>query len=154
MALLATKTTLYGVVFQELNGPLLTSAPGSGGRGAFRADHMHIDGGKNRAYPGAALSLMNIERQVLGHSPLRSSRGASESSSPKSGRWPRCAPEPTPSIKPADYRERYIILFGRRLDVCPCCEGRMGRGGKTSAYADNAKRNHDGTAHDALLVSQ
>jgi Putative transposase/Transposase zinc-binding domain len=33
--------------------------------------------------------------------------------------------QPAPSIKPAGYRERYAALFGRRLDVCLCCGGRM-----------------------------
>jgi hypothetical protein len=32
---------------------------------------------------------------------------------------PNIAPEPT------DYRERYALLTGRSLDVCPCCGGRM-----------------------------
>jgi hypothetical protein len=35
------------------------------------------------------------------------------------------APEPPPMTQPADYRERYAILTGRRLDVCPCCGGHM-----------------------------
>jgi Putative transposase/Transposase zinc-binding domain len=35
------------------------------------------------------------------------------------------APEPSPMPQPADYRERYTILTGRRLDVCPCCGGHM-----------------------------
>jgi hypothetical protein len=35
------------------------------------------------------------------------------------------APEPPPKIRPADYRERAVLLTGRRLDICPCCGGRM-----------------------------
>jgi hypothetical protein len=35
------------------------------------------------------------------------------------------APEPAPTIEPADYRERYAILTGHRIDVCPTCGGRM-----------------------------
>jgi len=34
-------------------------------------------------------------------------------------------PEPTPVAQPADYRERYALLIGRRIDLCPCCGGRM-----------------------------
>jgi hypothetical protein len=33
------------------------------------------------------------------------------------------APEPPPPA--ADYRERYLQLTGRSLDICPCCEGVM-----------------------------
>jgi hypothetical protein len=35
------------------------------------------------------------------------------------------APEPPPKIDAGDYRERAARLTGRRLDVCPCCGGRM-----------------------------
>jgi hypothetical protein len=35
------------------------------------------------------------------------------------------APEPPPPAKPVDYRERYAILTGRRIDQCPICGGRM-----------------------------
>ena len=35
------------------------------------------------------------------------------------------APEPTPTIEHADYRERYAILTGHRIDLCPVCGGRM-----------------------------
>ena len=35
------------------------------------------------------------------------------------------APEPPPTAQPTDYRERYAILTGRQLDVCPCCGGHM-----------------------------
>lgn len=35
------------------------------------------------------------------------------------------APEPSPMAQPADYRERYAILTGRRLAVCPCCGRHM-----------------------------
>ena len=34
-------------------------------------------------------------------------------------------PEPTPFVEPADYRERYAMLTGQRIDVCPCCGGHM-----------------------------
>jgi hypothetical protein len=34
-------------------------------------------------------------------------------------------PEPIPSVEPADYRERYAMLTGQRIDLCPCCGGRM-----------------------------
>ena len=34
-------------------------------------------------------------------------------------------PNPEPSVKSKDYRERYALLTGRRLDICPCCGGRM-----------------------------
>ena len=34
-------------------------------------------------------------------------------------------PNPEPSVEPKDYRERYALLTGRRLDICPCCGGRM-----------------------------
>jgi len=34
-------------------------------------------------------------------------------------------PEPAPIAEPADYRERYAMLTGRRIDVCPCCGGQM-----------------------------
>ena len=47
---------------------------------------------------------------------------------PTSSRSIRAAldvPEPTPSVKPADYRERYAMLTGQRIDLCPCCGGRM-----------------------------
>jgi hypothetical protein len=35
------------------------------------------------------------------------------------------APKPAPAIKPADYRERYAMLTGHRIDRCPVCSGRM-----------------------------
>ena len=38
------------------------------------------------------------------------------------------APEPSAaavSPEPLDYRERYVILTGRRLDLCPVCGGRF-----------------------------
>jgi hypothetical protein len=35
------------------------------------------------------------------------------------------APAPEPVHSPTDYRERYLQLTGRSLDVCPCCGGRM-----------------------------
>lgn len=34
-------------------------------------------------------------------------------------------PEPTSSVEPADYRERYAMLTGQSIDICPCCGGRM-----------------------------
>lgn len=34
-------------------------------------------------------------------------------------------PEPAPAPEPADYRKRYAALTGHRLDLCPCCGGRM-----------------------------
>jgi hypothetical protein len=34
-------------------------------------------------------------------------------------------PKPAPAIEPADYRERYAILTGHRIDRCPVCSGRM-----------------------------
>jgi hypothetical protein len=33
--------------------------------------------------------------------------------------------DPPPSLEPADYRERYATLTGERIDICPCCGGRM-----------------------------
>jgi hypothetical protein len=27
--------------------------------------------------------------------------------------------------EPADYRDRYAMLTGQSLDICPCCGGRM-----------------------------
>jgi hypothetical protein len=35
------------------------------------------------------------------------------------------APEPPSPAKPVDYRERYAILTGDRIDLCPICGGRM-----------------------------
>lgn len=35
------------------------------------------------------------------------------------------APEPPPPAEPVDYRERYAILTGHRLDLCPICGGRL-----------------------------
>jgi hypothetical protein len=35
------------------------------------------------------------------------------------------APQPAPSAKPADYRERYQNLTGHRIDLCPLCGGTM-----------------------------
>lgn len=34
-------------------------------------------------------------------------------------------PQPSPTTNQADYRERYAILTGRRIDLCPICGGRM-----------------------------
>ncbi|WP_245511946.1 IS91 family transposase [Methylosinus sp. sav-2] len=33
--------------------------------------------------------------------------------------------EPPLGAEPADYRERYATLTGKRIDICPCCGGRM-----------------------------
>jgi Putative transposase/Transposase zinc-binding domain len=33
--------------------------------------------------------------------------------------------EPAPAVEPTDYRERYMTLTGRRIDMCPVCAGRM-----------------------------
>ena len=33
--------------------------------------------------------------------------------------------EPVPAAEHADYRERYAILTGHRIDLCPVCAGRM-----------------------------
>jgi len=33
--------------------------------------------------------------------------------------------EPPPGAEPTDYRERYAMLTGKRIDICPCCGGRM-----------------------------
>ena len=54
-------------------------------------------------------------------------------------------PEPTPVAKPADYRERYALLIGRRIDLCPRCGGRMVEVGFTArtpraAYPDRHPR--------------
>ena len=35
------------------------------------------------------------------------------------------APEPAPTVEPADYRERYAMLTGHRIDLCPVCGGCM-----------------------------
>ena len=35
------------------------------------------------------------------------------------------APEPAPTVEQTDYRERYAILTGHRIDLCPVCAGRM-----------------------------
>ncbi len=35
------------------------------------------------------------------------------------------APKPTPTAEHADYRERYAMLTGHRIDLCPACGGRM-----------------------------
>ena len=34
-------------------------------------------------------------------------------------------PEPAPRVESADYRERYALLTGQRIDICRCCGGRM-----------------------------
>jgi len=34
-------------------------------------------------------------------------------------------PEPAPAAEPADYRKRYAMLAGQRIDLCACCGGRM-----------------------------
>jgi hypothetical protein len=35
------------------------------------------------------------------------------------------APQPPPAVEHADYRERYAILTGHRIDLCPVCGGSM-----------------------------
>jgi hypothetical protein len=35
------------------------------------------------------------------------------------------APEPAPTVEHPDYRERYAILTGHRIDLCPICGGSM-----------------------------
>jgi putative transposase len=35
------------------------------------------------------------------------------------------APEPSPTVEHADYRQRYAILTGHRIDLCPVCGGSM-----------------------------
>jgi hypothetical protein len=35
------------------------------------------------------------------------------------------APAPPSPKTPADHRERYAMLIGCRIDLCPCCGGRM-----------------------------
>lgn len=35
------------------------------------------------------------------------------------------APKPAPRVEHADYRERYAILTGRRIDLCAICGGRI-----------------------------
>jgi hypothetical protein len=35
------------------------------------------------------------------------------------------APVPPPTVEPADYRERFAVLTGHRIDLCPICGGRM-----------------------------
>jgi hypothetical protein len=35
------------------------------------------------------------------------------------------APAMNPLTTPVDYRERYALLTGRSLDICPCCGGHM-----------------------------
>jgi hypothetical protein len=34
-------------------------------------------------------------------------------------------PAPPPTEEPTDYRERYAVLTGHRIDLCPICGGRM-----------------------------
>lgn len=35
------------------------------------------------------------------------------------------APASSPIMTPTGYRERYALLTGRSLDICPCCGGHM-----------------------------
>lgn len=51
-------------------------------------------------------------------------------------------PEPTPVAQPADYRERYALLIGRRIDLCPCCGGRMVEVGFTARTPRNSPPDH------------
>jgi hypothetical protein len=47
-------------------------------------------------------------------------------------------PEPTPVAEPTDYRERYALLIGQRIDLCPCCGGRMVEVGFTARTPRNS----------------
>ena len=47
-------------------------------------------------------------------------------------------PELTPVAEPADYRERYALLIGQRIDLCPCCGGRMVEVGFTARTPRNS----------------
>ena len=47
-------------------------------------------------------------------------------------------PEPTPVAEPTDYRERYALLIGQRIDLCPCCGGRMVEVGFTARMPRNS----------------
>lgn len=50
-------------------------------------------------------------------------------------------PEPTPVAEPADYRERYALLIGRRIDLCPC-GGRMVEVGFRAGTPRNSPPDH------------
>ena len=47
-------------------------------------------------------------------------------------------PELMPVAEPADYRERYALLIGQRIDLCPCCGGRMVEVGFTARTPRNS----------------
>jgi len=51
-------------------------------------------------------------------------------------------PEPTPVAEPVDYRERYALLIGRRIDLCPCCGGRMVEVGFRARTPRNSPPDH------------
>ena len=53
------------------------------------------------------------------------------------------APTPQPVPPAADYREQYLRLTGRSLDVCPCCGGRMITLGATPRCARLVRILHD-----------
>jgi hypothetical protein len=50
-------------------------------------------------------------------------------------------PEPTPVAEPVDYRERYALLIGRRIDLCPC-GGRMVEVGFRARTPRNSPPDH------------
>lgn len=53
-------------------------------------------------------------------------------------------PEPPPRVEPGDYRERYAALTGKRIDICPCCGGRMiDLGSWSRSPAPNPAHAHD-----------
>ena len=49
-------------------------------------------------------------------------------------------PEPTPLAEPTDYRERYAMLTGQRIDLCPCCGGHMIDSGSWPRRSSTAHR--------------
>jgi putative transposase/transposase-like zinc-binding protein len=51
-------------------------------------------------------------------------------------------PEPTPVAEPVDYRERYALLIGRRIDLCPSCGGRMVEVGFRARTPRNSPPDH------------
>ena len=64
-------------------------------------------------------------------------------------RRPRVSRTPAPA-KPSDYRERYAMLTGRRLDRCPRCGGCMvDLGLSLPRHRPASRPTPDATAHDA-----
>jgi hypothetical protein len=61
-------------------------------------------------------------------------------------------PNPEPSVESKDYRERCALLTGRRLDICPCCGGRMVNADSWQHLRRHVQR-HGVTAHDAKLAN-